>query len=63
MFQNSEDFKQLGTLHPENRASEYYPLDQPQPLNYAKSPLTQIQMDQSAAQINRVQVGNRKDNG
>ena len=29
MFQNSEDFKQLGTLHIENRASEYYPLEAP----------------------------------
>ena len=29
MFQCSEDFKQLGTLHHENRAAEYYPLEKP----------------------------------
>ena len=44
-FQNSEDFKQLGTLSPENRASDYYPLEAPQPLNYANSPLSKILMD------------------
>ena len=47
-FQNSEDFKQMGTLHPENRASDYYPLDVPQPLNIAQSPLSNIQMDNMA---------------
>lgn len=29
MHQNSEEFKQLGTIHMENRAAEYYPLDKP----------------------------------
>ena len=29
MHQNSEEFKQLGTLHIENRAAEYFPLENP----------------------------------
>ena len=29
MHQNSEEFKQLGTIHMENRAAEYYPLEKP----------------------------------
>ena len=29
MHQNSEEFKQLGTMHIENRASDYYPLEKP----------------------------------
>ena len=45
MFQCSEDFIQLGTLHAENRASEYYPLDKPQPLSYATSPLEAVDLD------------------
>ena len=35
MHENSEEFKQLGTIHMENRASDYYPLDKPQPMTYA----------------------------
>ena len=29
MHMNSEEFKQLGTMHMENRASDYYPLEKP----------------------------------
>ena len=29
MHQNSEEFKQLGTMHIENRASNYFPLEKP----------------------------------
>lgn len=35
MHQNSEEFKQLGTMHIENRASNYYPLEVPQPVTFA----------------------------
>ena len=49
MFQCSEDFKQLGTLHHENRAADYYPLDRPQPLEVQPSPLVHISMDQVMA--------------
>ena len=49
MFQCSEDFKQLGTLHHENRAADYYPLDRPQPLDKQPSPLASISMDQVMA--------------
>ena len=35
MHQNSEEFKQLGTIHMENRASDYYPLDKVQPQQFA----------------------------
>ena len=49
MHQNSEEFKQLGTIHMENRASDYYPLDHPQPKNFAPSPLGAIQMDRIRA--------------
>ena len=45
MHQNSEEFKQLGTIHMENRAAEYYPLEKPQPISYQQSPLGDIQMD------------------
>ena len=45
MHQNSEEFKQLGTIHMENRAAEYYPLEKPQPTNYMQSPLADLQMD------------------
>ena len=31
LHQNSEEFKQLGTLHQENRTAAYYPPEQPQP--------------------------------
>ena len=31
LHQNSEEFKQLGTLHQENRTAAYYPSEQPQP--------------------------------
>ena len=37
MHLNSEEFKQLGTLHNENRASDYYPLDRPQPTAFASN--------------------------
>ena len=42
MHQNSEEFKQLGTIHMENRAAEYYPLDQPQPHALAASPIQEV---------------------
>ena len=42
---NSEEFKQLGTIHMENRASDYYPLEKPQPTSFAPSPLASIKMD------------------
>ena len=29
MHKNSEEFKQLGTMHIENRSAEYYPLEKP----------------------------------
>jgi len=29
LHQNSEEFKQLGTLHQENRTAAYYPPEQP----------------------------------
>ena len=45
MHQNSEEFKQLGTIHMENRAAEYYPLEKPQPVSYQQNPLADIQMD------------------
>ena len=45
MHQNSEEFKQLGTMHIENRAAEYYPLDKPQPVGFTKSPIEAIQME------------------
>ena len=31
MHKNSEEFKQLGTIHQEKRTADYYPLDKPQP--------------------------------
>jgi len=45
MHSNSEDFKQLGTFHIENRASNYYPLENPQPNGVSPSPLNKINMD------------------
>ena len=45
MHQNSEEFKQLGTIHMENRASDYYPLEKPQPKNFAQSPGAAIEME------------------
>lgn len=39
MHQNSEEFKQLGTIHMENRAADYFPLDKPQPGSSALSPI------------------------
>jgi hypothetical protein len=39
MHMNSEEFKQLGTMHIENRATDYYPLEKPQPSAIAPSPL------------------------
>jgi hypothetical protein len=42
MFQNSEEFKQLGTIHKENRAADYYPLDKPQPTSIQPSPLSKL---------------------
>ena len=36
---NSEEFKQLGTMHIENRAADYYPLEKPQPSAITPSPL------------------------
>lgn len=45
MHQNSEEFKQLGTIHMENRASDYYPLEKPQPATFAQSPGAAIQME------------------
>ena len=33
LHQNSEEFKQLGTLHQENRTAAYFPPEQPQPKN------------------------------
>lgn len=57
MFQSSEDFKQLGTLQMENRASEYYPLEALQPLSYAQSPLAKIEMGGSASK--KFHIGNR----
>lgn len=39
MHQNSEEFKQLGTIHMENRAAEYYPLDKPQPGSNILTPI------------------------
>ena len=29
MHKNSEEFKQLGTIHQEKRTADYYPLDKP----------------------------------
>ena len=45
MHQNSEEFKQLGTMHIENRAADYYPLEKPQPKQFAQSPLNAIKME------------------
>ena len=42
MHQNSEEFKQLGTIHMENRAADYFPLENPQPKGTAQSPLAAI---------------------
>lgn len=39
MHQNSEEFKQLGTIHMENRAADYYPLEKPQPGTSVLSPV------------------------
>lgn len=47
MHQNSEEFKQLGTIHTENRAANYFPLEKPQPMNYAQSPIAAIQMERA----------------
>ena len=49
MFKNSEEFKQLGTMHIENRAADYFPLDKPQPASLKKSPLAAIKMEQVMA--------------
>ncbi len=49
MHQNSEEFKQLGTMHIENRASDYFPLEKPQPMTIAASPLAAIKMDRVVA--------------
>ena len=48
-MQNSEEFKQLGTMHTENRASEYYPHDKPQPKGFAEDPFAAIEMDKIMA--------------
>lgn len=49
MHQNSEEFKQLGTMHMDNRASDYFPLEKPQPASVAVSPLASIKMDRVVA--------------
>ena len=60
MFLNSEDFKQLGTLAIENRASNYYPLEAPQPLKKEPSPLSKVGMNTTTNQF--FSIGNRISN-
>ena len=50
MHGNSEEFKQLGTMHIENRASDYFPLEKPQPKNYAQTMGGAIQMEKIMAE-------------
>jgi len=40
MHKNSEEFKQLGTIHTEGRHADYYPLEKPQPKAFSPSPLS-----------------------
>ena len=49
MHKNSEEFKQLGTIHMENRHADYYPLEKPQPKAVMQSPLAAIKMERVMA--------------
>ena len=45
MHKNSEEFKQLGTIHHEKRTADYYPLDKPQPKLFSHQQSTTIPME------------------
>jgi len=49
MHKNSEEFKQLGTMHIENRSADYFPLEKPQPTAVKESPLAAIKMERMVA--------------
>lgn len=64
LHQNSEEFKQLGTLHLENRTAAYFPSEQPQPKANAleggilkNAPYALVTVDEKALESSKQKKG------